>query len=99
MDDRLCRSLDWWSRKVLAWRPSNTMEGEFCVDALEEALARYGQPEIPNSDQGSRRAHFDGRQGPIAGQRLGRTAMGRSRKYECVYLQAWSGGREAGWKT
>ena len=45
--------MDWWSRKVLAWRLSNTMEAEFCVDALEEAMARYGKPEIFNSDQGS----------------------------------------------
>jgi putative transposase len=39
-----------WSRKVLAWQLSNTMEAEFCVDALEEAMARYGKPEIFNPD-------------------------------------------------
>jgi putative transposase len=45
--------MDWWSRRVLAWRLSNTMEAEFCVDALEEALACYGKPEIFKSDQDS----------------------------------------------
>jgi len=45
--------LDWFSRRVLAWRMSITMEAAFCVDALEEALARYGKPEIFNTDQGS----------------------------------------------
>jgi putative transposase len=44
--------MDWWSRKVLAWRLSNTLEPEFCVAALEEALARHGKPEIFNTDQG-----------------------------------------------
>ena len=38
--------MDWASRKVLAWRLSNTMEADFCVEALEEALARHGKPEI-----------------------------------------------------
>lgn len=46
--------VDWFSRKVLAWRVSITMEADFCVEALEEALARYGKPEIFNTDQGSR---------------------------------------------
>ncbi|MEO5365653.1 MAG: DDE-type integrase/transposase/recombinase [Magnetococcus sp. WYHC-3] len=45
--------MDWHSRKVLAWRLSNTMEADFCVEALEEALARFGIPEIFNTDQGS----------------------------------------------
>jgi putative transposase len=47
--------MDWATRKMLAWRPSNTMDAGFCVAALEEALARYGKPEIFNTDQGS---HF-----------------------------------------
>jgi putative transposase len=42
--------MDWASRKVLAWRLSNTMDAEFCVAALEEAIARYGRPEIFNTD-------------------------------------------------
>jgi putative transposase len=45
--------MDWVSRTVLAWRLSNTLAAEFCVEALEEALARYGRPEIFNTDQGS----------------------------------------------
>ena len=45
--------LDWHSRRVLSWRVSNTMEADFCVDALEEALERYGKPGIFKTDQGS----------------------------------------------
>ncbi|MEC4686849.1 MAG: DDE-type integrase/transposase/recombinase [Nitrospirota bacterium] len=45
--------VEWWSRKVLAWRLSNTMDVDFCVEALEAALARHGKPEIFNTDQGS----------------------------------------------
>jgi len=45
--------LDWATRKVLAWRLSNSMATDFCIDAVEEALARYGSPDIFNTDQGS----------------------------------------------
>lgn len=45
--------MDWASRKVLSWRLSNTMTTDFCTEALEEAIARYGRPEIFNTDQGS----------------------------------------------
>jgi putative transposase len=45
--------MDWVSRAVLAWRVSNTLGADFCVEALEEALSRYGRPEIFNTDQGS----------------------------------------------
>lgn len=45
--------MDWYSRKVLSWRLSNTMDAGFCVDCLEEAIRHYGRPEIFNSDQGS----------------------------------------------
>lgn len=45
--------MDWWTRKVLSWRVSNTMDVGFCIEALEDALARHGRPEIFNSDQGS----------------------------------------------
>ena len=44
--------IDWYSRHVLSWRISNTLDSDFCVDALEDALRRYGKPEIFNSDQG-----------------------------------------------
>jgi putative transposase len=46
-------NMDWYSRKVLSWRLSNTMDSVFCVDALEEAIERYGAPEIFNTDQGA----------------------------------------------
>ncbi len=49
----LAAVIDWLSRRVLAWRLSITMEAAFCVEALEEALARHGKPEIFNTDQGS----------------------------------------------
>ena len=45
--------MDWATRKLLSWRLSNTLEAEFCIAALEEALARYGRPDIFNTDQGS----------------------------------------------
>ena len=45
--------MDWYSRRVLAWRLSNTLSTDFCIEALEEAIARYGTPEIFNTDQGS----------------------------------------------
>jgi putative transposase len=45
--------LDWFSRRVLAWRLSITLEAEFCLDAVQEAMARHGKPEIFNTDQGS----------------------------------------------
>jgi len=49
----LAAVVDWFSRRVLAWRLSITMEAAFCVEALEEALAEYGRPEIFNTDQGA----------------------------------------------
>lgn len=50
--------MDWYSRKILAWRISNTLDSDFCVQALQEALGRYGKPEIFNTDQG---AQFTGK--------------------------------------
>ena len=81
--------IDWASRAVLSWRLSNTMDASFCVAALEEALARYGKPEIFNTDQvqpihrrsfhrgadRGRRAHLDGRSRPMDGQRVHRTRL------------------------
>ena len=51
--------MDWYSRKVLSWRLSNSMEADFCVDALKEAIAKYGKPAIMNSDQGSQFTGFE----------------------------------------
>jgi putative transposase len=45
--------IDWYSRRVLSWRISNSMEAVFCVDCLEDALRHHGTPEIFNSDQGA----------------------------------------------
>ena len=50
--------MDWHTRKVLAWRISNTLEAEFCVDALNEAIHKFGPPEIMNTDQGSQFTSF-----------------------------------------
>ena len=50
--------IDWHTRKVLAWRISNTLEADFCIEALNEAIAKFGQPEIMNTDQGSQFTSF-----------------------------------------
>ena len=49
----LAAVMDWFTRRILAWRLSNTMEASFCIDAVDEALAQYGCPQIFNTDQGS----------------------------------------------
>lgn len=94
--------MDWSTRKVLSWRVSNTMDVEFCVEALEEALARFGRPEIFNTDQGSQftssdftdvlkaadvRISMDGRGRWMDNVFIER--LWRSLKYECVYLHAF----------
>ncbi len=55
----LAAVLDWFSRKVLAWQLSITLEAKFCIEALEEALAHHGRPEILNTDQGSQFTSLD----------------------------------------
>jgi putative transposase len=93
--------LDWFSRRVLSWRVSITMEAAFCVEALEEALAKHGKPEIFNTDQGSQftGAAFTGvlAKTGIAISMDGKGAwrdnvfverLWRSVKYEEVYLRA-----------
>ena len=100
--------MDWATRKVLAWRLSNTLEAEFCVDALNEALIRFGPPDIMNTDQGSQFTSWAWTDRlRKAGVKISMDGKGRfldnifverlwrSLKYECVYLHAWSGGREA----
>ena len=91
--------MDWATRHVLAWRLSNTMDASFCVDALNEALARYGKPEIFNTDQGSQFTSFDFtgvlRDAEITISMDGRgrcmdnifiERLWRSLKYEAIYL-------------
>jgi len=103
----LAAVLDWYSRYVLAWRLSNTMDGRFCLEALDEALAA-GQPEIFNSDQGSQftAAAFTGRLEKcgvaISMDGRGRALdnvfverLWRSVKYEEVYLRDYADGWEA----
>jgi putative transposase len=100
--------MDWFSRKVLSWRLSNTMEADFCVAALEEAMARYGKPDIFNTDQGSQftsfaftntlrdagiRISMDGRGRWMDNVFIER--LWRSLKYECVFLNAFETGSEA----
>ena len=100
--------MDWFSRKVLAWRLSNTMDADFCVTALEEAIARFGRPEIFNTDQGSQftsfaftntlkdaniRISMDGRGRWMDNVFIER--LWRSLKYECVFLNAFETGSEA----
>ena len=68
----LAAVLDWFSRRVLSWRVSISMEAAFCIEALEEAMVRHGQPDIFNSDQGSQgRFKWSSQRplGPLAGAR------------------------------
>ena len=101
--------MNWATRKVLSWRLSNTMEADFCIEALQEELARYGAPGIFNADQ---RSQFSsprfveviqtaGAQVSIEGR--GRwmdnvfiERLWRSLKYECVYLHASRPARSCG---
>lgn len=100
--------MDWFSRKVLAWRLSNTMDVEFCIAALEEAMTKHGRPDIFNTDQGSQftsqrfteilqdanvRLSMDGRGRWLDNVFIER--LWRSLKYECVYLHAFETGSEA----
>jgi putative transposase len=99
--------MDWWTRKVLSWRVSNTMDVGFCIETLEDALASHGRPEIFNSDQGSQftspqftkvlrdaeiRISMDGKGRWMDNVFIER--LWRSLKYECVYLHAFETGSE-----
>lgn len=104
----LAAVLDWATRRVLSWRLSITMEASFCVEALEEAVANYGKPDIFNTDQGSQ---FTGeaftsvlKRNDIAISMDGKGAwrdnvfverLWRSIKYEEVYLRAYDSVGEA----
>ncbi len=100
--------MDWASRRVLAWRTPNTLTTDFCVEALEEALTRYGAPEIFNTDQGSQftaedftkvllakgvRVSMDGRGRWVDNVFVER--LWRNVKYEEVYLHAYNSIAEA----
>ena len=100
--------MDWASRKVLAWRLSNTLDASFCIEALTEAIERHGCPQIFNSDQGSQftsddftdvlkdhkiRISMDGRGRWVDNVFVER--LWRSVKYEEVYLKAYESLSEA----
>ncbi len=100
--------MDWYSRKVLSWRLSNTLDTEFCAQALKEAVARYGVPDIFNTDQGSQFTSFKftnilkDHEIKISMDGKGRwmdnvfiERLWRSLKYECVYLNNFENGRQA----
>src|SRR5215470_10916539 len=99
--------IDWASRAVLSWRLSNTMDVSFCVDALEDALSRFGKPQIFNTDQGSQftsmaftgvldragiQISMDGRGRWMDNVFIER--LWRSLKHEDVYLKGYADGRE-----
>ena len=99
--------MDWHSRKVLAWQLSNSMDADFCVDALKEAIAKHGTSEIFNSDQGSQftsgawidvltdakiKISMDGKGAWRDNRMIER--LWRSLKYQCVYLNALETGSE-----
>ena len=100
--------IDWASRAVLAWRISNTMDTSFCLAALDDALARFGRPEIFNTDQGSQftSAAFTGAL-TAAGIKISMDGRGRwmdnvfierlwrSLKHEDLYLKSYADGHEA----
>ena len=94
--------VDWYSRRILAWRLSNTLTTDFCIEALQEAISRYGTPEIFNTDQGSQftSAEFTG-QLKANGIRISMDGKGcwrdnvfverlwKSVKYEEIYLHGY----------
>ena len=100
--------MDWHSRKVLSWRLSNTLDTAFCLEALNEAIERYGAPRIVNTDQGVQftstaftdvlKAHnirisMDGKGSYRDNIFIER--LWRTVKYECVYLHAFDDGSDA----
>ena len=99
--------IDWYSRKVLSWRLSNTLDAEFCVDALQEAISLYGTPEIFNTDQGCQFTSEEftkvlkDHQIQISMNSKGRwmdnvmiERLWRSFKYECIYLTEFDSVKE-----
>jgi len=99
--------MDWFTRKVLAWRISNTLDADFCVEALNEAIHKFGAPEIMNTDQGSQFTSFAWTDRlRRMGVRISMDGKGRfldnifverlwrTLKYECVYLHAWETGSQ-----
>jgi putative transposase len=105
----LIAMMDWASRRVLAWKLSNSMDIDFCLEVPQEAMARHGKPEIVNTDQGGQftspkftgiltdagiKVSMDGRGRWMDNVFIER--LWRSLKYECVYLHAFETGSEPG---
>ena len=99
--------MDWYSRKVLSWRISNTLDVDFCLEALQDALERYGKPEIFNSDQGSQFTSMQFTQClKEAGIKISMDGQGRchdnifverlwrSVKYELIYIKEFKDGKD-----
>jgi putative transposase len=99
--------MDWYSRKVLSWRISNTLEADFCIEALEEALTSYQPPDIFNTDQGAQftanaftgclkavnvQISMDGRGRYLDNIFIER--LWRSLKYELIYLKGFENGQQ-----
>ncbi|MBL0355074.1 MAG: IS3 family transposase [Dechloromonas sp.] len=82
----LAAILDWATRRVLAWRLSNTLTADFCVEALKEAIARYGQPTIFNTDQGSQ---FTSEEftGVLKAHKIQISMDGRGRCYDNIFVE------------
>lgn len=104
----LAAVLDWFTRRVLAWRVSITLEADFCIEAVEKALWRHGTPEIFNSDQGSQFTSTEfikvlaSREIKISMDGKGAwrdnvfvERLWRTIKYEEVYLRAYASASEA----
>jgi putative transposase len=78
--------IDWYSRKVLSWRISNSMEAVFCVDCLEDALRAHGTPEIFNSDQGSQFTS-DAFMGVLKSNGITINMDGRGRAFDNIFVE------------
>lgn len=78
--------IDWYSRRILSWRLSNTLESDFCVEALEESMELYGTPEIFNSDQGSQftSESFTSR---LIAKNVKISMDGRGRAYDNIFVE------------
>jgi len=78
--------MDWHSRSVLSWRLSNTLETDFCVEALEEAFREYGKPKIFNTDQGSQ---FTSEKfiSKLVGKKITISMDGRGRAYDNIFIE------------
>ena len=98
----LCAIMDWHSRRILSWRLSNTLDADFCIEALEEAIEHYGCPDIFNTDQGSQftseawlsvlkkhdiRISMDGKGRALDNRMIER--FWRSLKYDDIYIRAY----------